>query len=260
MPFASQAQPTKRKQRSLRSRNTGICWFRDQVGDYPDAALVAEYVKAAELKWGDDAEDNCSVLSDNAFLSGFLEVHCGDAVDTLDHGEDLTKSWLCAIADAPSQNSRQYLLESTDKNMLFIGSASPEGVSEVLKIATLLGVVDSLYEIGLNDQCLSSSTCFPWNFEVISADSNAAMRKKVAAALKKHKAAPEAWVASLHCVGKELNFALLAVMGDSLRSLHPNYSWVLETRKAGPESFLRTVFFWQDSTGSTNPFTQANKP
>jgi hypothetical protein len=265
--------PTERKQRSTDPQNTGICWFRSQEG-YPDREMLLEHIENADPHTDDtnDAEDSCPEY-DNARDAAFFEMYDSDMHGNSIDGEPENTAytpWDSTFCVAFDQASQKYLLETVDKSMVFMGSSRPEGVVELLEVATLLDVAYSLYGVDLNDQCLGGSACRPWTCEVVNVDTSAALLGEVAAILQERESASELWIACTHFTGQHKHFALLAAQDaedaedtedaqDAVNvfALHGTFEWRFKTTKVGADhagECFRTIIFWRDAdTDNMNP-------
>ena len=149
---------------------------------------------------------------------------------------------------------RKFMMESAAKDMMFMGAASPKGISELLEMPSMLAAAGPHYFLDFNDLCSGGTACRPWAYEMICADDSDALREGVAPILRNCEAFPEVWVVCAHYAHPYINVSLLTAATtdadcDDSPTLDCTLKWKVRAEKdalAG-ESF-RVLFF--GSSGS----------
>lgn len=240
------AQPAE-GQCLLQPRHTGLCWFAGQ-SDYPDVAMLTARVKGNLT----DVAEVPDTAFDHALAKSFLNMSRGSVVGeakappspypySYPYPYPLDKVWDTVISPGPSETMRQCMLESSDKGMMFMGSAHLEGIVALLEIATALAV--SGVDLDRN-----STSPGPWHYELICADNSATLGEAVETCRKEHEA-PH-WLACAHYVSDTMSFALFYAE-DANRALSCTAEALLMTNRAdNTRQHFRTVLFWRDATAS----------
>lgn len=260
--FEARPELPTESRRSPGPRHTGICWFNGHGEGYPDAATLTEFENGLQAGAKDVSAD-----LENALADAFFDIirgggdHEGGKADIEGEPDILItayQSWEHKLFAAPDQAMRKYVMEATDKSMLFIGSAGPQGVVELMEAATLLAVAEAYLGVELNALCLGDPACRPWNYELICADTGKALLEGVTVFLREHESTSERWIASVYSMGTAMHLALFVA-----RKGRPALDCIFEcefgTTKGEPAGEVsRAVIFRRDAdTAAAIPW---NKP
>ena len=201
----------------------GICWFKNTNG-FPDIEAL-EDILAMDGKFDPEDElysdEGFDLAAEEATIKRDTEtIRCGiqdspfiatipaSSIEIPD-GEYITALIEIVFKKDPDSNLYRYIIQSDDTNALFYGVVQQEDALRDIFIASHLYHYSGL--IDFNNICGNGSSCRPWSYLVLQADSPEELQEKVAMTRPIRENAQEAWCYCAHVVDSKMHYAFFTL-------------------------------------------------